>query len=70
MITVKSAKKTIKAMKSSAAKQMDHMSNNERIAGATAIGVMVGAAATAIGSSLLLVRASARNKKTAKKAAA
>jgi hypothetical protein len=53
MITTKSAKKTMKSIKKAAVEQMSHITTNEKIAGAAAIGVAVGVAATALGSSLL-----------------
>lgn len=53
MITGKQAKKKMTAIKDAAVEQMSHITTNEKIAGAAAIGVVVGAAATAIGSSLL-----------------
>jgi hypothetical protein len=53
MLTAKSAKKKMKAVKAAAVEQMSHITTNEKIAGAAAIGVAVGVAATAIGSSLL-----------------
>jgi ABC-type tungstate transport system substrate-binding protein len=53
MMTTKSAKKQIKSIKKAAVEQMSHITTNEKIAGAAAIGVVVGAAATAIGSAML-----------------
>jgi hypothetical protein len=53
MMTTKSAKKQIKSIKKAAIDRMDHITANEKIAGAAALGVAVGVAATAIGSSLL-----------------
>jgi hypothetical protein len=53
MITAKSAKKSMKSFKKAAVDRIDHITTNEKIAGAAAIGVAVGVAATAIGSSLL-----------------
>jgi hypothetical protein len=53
MITAKSAKKKMKAVKAAAVDRMDHITTNEKIAGAAAIGVAIGVAATALGSSLL-----------------
>jgi hypothetical protein len=53
MITVKDAKDTLIAVKDAAVEQMSHITTNEKIAGAAAIGVVVGAAAGAIGSSML-----------------
>jgi hypothetical protein len=53
MITTKSAKKKITSLKEAAVEQMSHITTNEKIAGAAAIGVAVGAAVAALGSSLL-----------------
>jgi ABC-type tungstate transport system substrate-binding protein len=53
MITAKSAKKKMKSLKNAAVEQISHITTNEKIAGAAAIGVAVGVAATALGSSLL-----------------
>lgn len=53
MITAKSAKKKMNAMKNAAVEQMGNITTNEKIAGAAAIGAVVGAAAAAIGTSLL-----------------
>lgn len=53
MITAKTAKKTISAVKDAAVEQMSHITTNEKFAGAAALGVAVGVAATAIGSALL-----------------
>jgi hypothetical protein len=53
MITAKSAKTKMNAVKAAAVEQMSHITTNEKIAGAAVIGVAVGAAATATGSSLL-----------------
>jgi hypothetical protein len=53
MITAKSAKKKMEAIKSAAVEQVGHITTNEKIAGAAAIGAVVGAVATAIGSSML-----------------
>ncbi|MGC1469037.1 MAG: hypothetical protein WA793_06605 [Sphingorhabdus sp.] len=53
MITAKSAKKKMNAMKNAAVGQMGNITTNEKIAGAAAVGVVVGAAATAIAASLL-----------------
>jgi hypothetical protein len=70
MITTKSAKKKIKAFKTAAVEQMSHITTNEKIAGAAAIGVAVGAAAAAIGSSMLHASAPEKAVKAAKKPAA
>ncbi len=53
MITTKSAKDQLNEIKTAAVDRIDHLTTNEKIAGAAAIGVAVGMAATAIGSSLL-----------------
>jgi hypothetical protein len=53
MVTIKSAKTTMNAIKTAAVGRMDHITTNEKIAGAAALGVAVGVAATAIGSSIL-----------------
>jgi hypothetical protein len=53
MVTMKSAKKTMNAIKTAAVNRVDHITTNEKIAGAAALGVAVGVAATAIGSSLM-----------------
>jgi hypothetical protein len=70
MITSKSAKKKITEMKDAAVEQMGHITTNEKIAGAAALGVVVGAAATAIGSSLLHANPAEKSKKPSKKPAA
>ncbi|WP_373476084.1 hypothetical protein [Sphingorhabdus sp.] len=53
MLTTKTAKDKVVAIKAAAVKQMSHVTTNEKIASAAVLGVAVGAAATAIGSSLL-----------------
>ena len=53
MVTTKSAKDQLNAIKTAAVDKLDHITTNEKIAGAAAIGVAVGVAATAIGSSLM-----------------
>ncbi len=53
MITAKTAKKRIKSIKKAAVEQLSHITTNEMIAGAAAVGVAVGVAATAIGSALM-----------------
>jgi hypothetical protein len=53
MITTKSAKKKIKSIKKAAIDRIDHITTNEKIVGAAALGAAVGVAATALGSSLL-----------------
>lgn len=70
MITAETAKNKMKEMTSAAAEQLSHVSTNEKIAGAAALGVVVGAAAAAIGSSLLHSDTAKKNSKAAKKPAA
>lgn len=53
MITSKEAKDKVIAAKDAAVEQLSHVTTNEKIAGAAALGVVVGAAAGVIGSSLL-----------------
>jgi hypothetical protein len=53
LLTTKSAKKQLNTMKKAAVVRMDHITTNEKIAGAAVLGVAVGVAATAIGSSML-----------------
>jgi hypothetical protein len=53
MITAKTAKTQLNTIKEAAVETMSHITTNEKIVGAAVIGVAVGAAATAIGSSLL-----------------
>jgi ABC-type tungstate transport system substrate-binding protein len=67
MMTTKSAKKQIKSIKKAAVEQMSHITTNEKIAGAAAIGVVVGAAATAIGSAMLHGSALEKETKAVKK---
>jgi hypothetical protein len=67
MITAKSAKKSMKSFKKAAVEQISHITTNEKIAGAAAIGVAVGVAATAIGSSLLHSGAPEKETKAVKK---
>ena len=68
MITSKKAKETITAVKDAAVEQLSHATANEKIAGAAALGVVVGAAAGIIGSTLLHTEAADKPLKTAKKA--
>ncbi len=69
MITAKSAKSKMNAVKAAAVEQMSHITTNEKIVGAAAIGVAVGVAATAIGNSLMHGSSSeADSKATAPKA--
>jgi hypothetical protein len=53
MTTTETAKKQLNTLKQAAVDRMDHITTNEKIAGAAAIGLAVGVVATAIGSSLL-----------------
>ena len=53
MMTTKSAKDQFKSIKVATIDRMDHVTTNQMIAGAAALGAVVGAAATAIGTSLL-----------------
>lgn len=64
MMTPESAKKAMDSLTKAAADRMDHATINEKIAGAAAIGVAVGVAATALGSALL--HSGATPSKTAK----
>lgn len=52
-MTTKSAKDQFASIKKAAVDRMDHITTNEKIAGAAAIGAVVGAAAAAIGTTLL-----------------
>ncbi len=65
MFTTKSATKSMKSLKNAAVDRIDHITTNEKIAGAAAIGVAVGVAATAIGSSLLHSSETAKTPKNA-----
>lgn len=67
MITAKTAKNKMKDLTSAAAEQLSHVTTNEKIAGAAALGVVVGAAAAAIGSSLLHSDKPDKDVKAAKK---
>ena len=66
MITTESAKNKMKEMTAAATEQLSHVTTDEKIAGAAALGVVVGAAAAAIGSAML--NSDAPAKKTAKAA--
>lgn len=71
MNTSESAKTKMKEMTAAAAEQFSHVTTNEKIAGAAALGVVVGAAAAAIGSAMLNSDAPAKKTpKAAKKPAA
>ena len=71
MITSETAKNKMKDMTTAAAEKLSHVTTNEKIAGAAALGVVVGAAAAAIGSAMLNSDAPAKKTtKAAKKPAA
>jgi hypothetical protein len=70
MLNVKTAKKQIKAVKKAVTARMDHITPTEKLAGAAAIGVAVGVAATALGSAMLHNSPAATAAKPAKKPAA
>ncbi len=70
MITTKSAKKQATALKDAVVDRIDHITTNEKIAGAAVLGAAVGAAATAIGSAILHSGSSETVTKAAKKPAA
>ena len=70
MITSKEVKDTVIAAKDAAVEQLSHVTTNEKIAGAAALGVVVGAAAGVIGSSLLHSNETDKSTKTMKKPAA
>lgn len=53
MITPKSARKQATAIKDAVVDRIDHITDNEKLAGAAVIGLAVGAAATVIGSAIL-----------------
>ena len=66
MITSDTAKNKIKDLTAAAADQLSNVTTNEKIAGAAALGVVVGAAAAAIGSAML--NSDSPSKKTTKAA--
>ena len=72
MITTKSAKQKFETIRQAAAGRIDHITSNEKLAGAAVLGAAVGAAVTAAGSALL--HAGSKNKtkvaKTAREPAA
>ena len=70
MITVKTAKNKMHEVTAAAAEQLSHVTTNEKIAGAAALGVVVGAAAAAIGSALLNSDAPEKAPKSANEPAA
>jgi hypothetical protein len=53
MLNAKTTKKQIKAVKKAVSARINHITTNEKLAGAAAIGVAVGIAATALGSVLI-----------------
>ena len=67
MITKKDAVTQATAIKEAVVDRLDHITTNEKIAGAAVIGVAVGAAATAIGSALLHKNAPEKKVKPAAK---
>lgn len=67
MITKKEAVTQATAIKDAVVDRLDHITTNEKIAGAAVIGAAVGAAATAIGSALLHNNAPAKKVKPAAK---
>ena len=71
MITSETAKNKMKEMTVAASEQLSRVTTNEKIAGAAALGVVVGAAAAAIGTAMLKSDAPAKKTtKAAKKTAA
>ena len=52
MATLKSAQTKMQSIKDAAVDRIDHITTNEKIAGAAVMGVVAGVAATAIGSAL------------------
>ena len=71
MTTTETAKNKMKDLTAAAAEKLSHVTTNEKIAGAAALGVVVGAAAAAIGSAMLNSDAPAKKgPKAAKKPAA
>ena len=67
MITKKEAATQATAIKDAVVDRLDHITTNEKIAGAAVIGAAVGAAATAIGSALLHNGSGDKKKKPAAK---
>lgn len=67
MITKKEAATQATAIKDAVVDRLDHITTNEKIAGAAVIGAAVGAAATAIGSALLHKNVPEKTKKPAAK---
>jgi hypothetical protein len=70
MITSKEAKDKVIAVKDATLEQLSHATTNEKIAGAAALGVVVGAAAGVIGSTLLHGEKDDKQLKSTKKPAA
>lgn len=52
MTTLKSAQTKMQSIKDAAVDRIDHITTNEKIAGAAVMGVVAGVAATAIGTAL------------------
>ncbi len=69
MLNAKTAKKQMKAVKKAVGDRIDHITTNEKLAGAAAIGVAVGVAATALGSALIHGSTAAPAAKPSKKPA-
>jgi hypothetical protein len=64
---ISSAKEQATAIKDAVVDRVEHITTNEKIAGAAVIGAAVGVAATVLGSSLLHASTAEKNGKTAKK---
>lgn len=69
MMTTKTAKKQATAIKDAVVDRIDHITTNEKIAGAAVLGAAVGAAATAIGNAMRHSGSTATVTKAAKKPA-
>jgi hypothetical protein len=70
MLNTKNAKQQANAIKDAVVDRIDHITTNEKIAGAAVIGAAVGAAATALGSALLHAHPADKVAKAAKKPSA
>lgn len=70
MITAETAKEKLTAIGNATVERVDQMTTNEKIAGAAALGLAVGVAATALGSVLLHDKAPDKKAKPVKKAVA
>jgi hypothetical protein len=70
MTTMKTAKDQATAIKDAVVDRVEHITSNEKLAGAAVIGAAVGVAATVLGSSLLHANDPEKNGKTTKKPAA